>query len=191
MNEPLPNPDDVISFWFGDVAADDFKSRSHLWFEKNPAFDAECRDRFAALHRAAARGAIDEWRHTPLECLALTIVLDQFPRNMYRGTARAFATDLRALAAAEHAVHRSFDRELTRVQRLFVYLPFEHSERLADQDRAVALVATLGDPESLEYAVRHRAIVARFGRFPHRNEALGRDSTSEEIAFLKEPNSSF
>ncbi|HTI87057.1 MAG TPA: DUF924 family protein [Alphaproteobacteria bacterium] len=191
MIEPLPTPDDVIAFWFGDVAGDDFDTRASVWFGKNPAFDDDIRNRFGTLHRAAAHGAIDDWRHTPLACLALTIVLDQFPRNMYRGTAQAFATDMRALAAAEHAVNRSFDRELTRVQRLFIYLPFEHSERLDVQDRAVALVATLGHPESLEYTVQHRAIIARFGRFPHRNEALGRDSTREEIAFLKEPNSSF
>ncbi|MGE5539440.1 MAG: DUF924 family protein [Gemmatimonas sp.] len=191
MIEPPPTPTDVLAFWFGDVAGDDFRSRKPLWFEPDAAFDAEVRNRFEDVHFAAARGELSSWRADPRGALALVIVLDQFPRNMYRGTARAFATDPQALAVAREAIDRGFDRQLAPVLRLFLYLPFEHSESLADQDRSVALFAELGDAETLDYARRHREIIARFGRFPHRNAVLGRASTAEEVAFLKEPGSSF
>jgi uncharacterized protein (DUF924 family) len=186
-----PTPDELIAFWFGDVAGDDFVSREKLWFTADAAFDAECRNRFEATYVAAARGDLDGWQTTPRGALALILALDQLPRNMYRGTPRAFATDAKALAVSRHAIERGFDRELAPVQRLFLYLPFQHSEALADQERAVALYTVLGDASTLDYAHRHRDIVARFGRFPHRNAILGRLSTSEEAAFLTQPNSSF
>jgi uncharacterized protein (DUF924 family) len=138
----------------------------------------------------AARGELDPWRATPLASLALLVILDQFPRNMFRGTARAFATDPRALAAAGSALARGFDRLLSPSERTFVYLPFEHAEDLAAQRRSLALFEAL-DPNDMEYVKRHYEIIARFGRFPHRNAVLGRESTAEEIEFLKRPGSSF
>jgi uncharacterized protein (DUF924 family) len=184
-------PDEVLDFWFGGVAGDDFTSRNGVWFRKDKAFDAAIRDRFAALQGEAAAGRLSAWEAAPRSALALVIVLDQFPRNMFRGTSQAFATDPMALAAAKRAIERGFDSRLQPVERLFLYLPFEHSESLADQERSVALLGSLGDANALDYAKRHRAIIARFGRFPHRNANLGRPSTPEEIAFLKQPGSSF
>jgi uncharacterized protein (DUF924 family) len=148
------------------------------------------RRRFLPLWEQAARGELDRWRSAPLASLALIVVLDQFPRNMFRGTARAFASDALALAAARSALERSFDRLLSREERTFVYLPFEHAEDLAAQRRSLALFRAL-DPDDMEYARRHYEIIARFGRFPHRNAILGRESTPEEADFLKQPGSSF
>jgi uncharacterized protein (DUF924 family) len=176
----------VLHFWFGEGA--DYGLAHKRWFEKNPAFDAEVRGRFLELHEELARSGA--WLDTPHECLARIIVLDQFPRNMFRGTPRAFATDGLALAAASQAIARGYDRGWLRVEKIFAYLPFEHSESLADQERACALMRPLGD-EQYDYALRHREIIARFGRFPHRNEILGRASTPEEIEFLKTPGSGF
>jgi uncharacterized protein (DUF924 family) len=175
-------PQAVLAFW---RAAGPDK-----WFTKDDAFDAEVRDKFLATYDAAAAGKLDHWEATPEGALALVIVLDQFPRNMFRGTARAFAADPLALAAAKHAVARGYDRDLLDVEKQFVYLPFEHSESLADQERACELMKPLGD-ELLDWAVRHRRIIERFGRFPHRNSILGRESTPEEIEFLKQPGSGF
>lgn len=184
-------PEGVLAFWFGGVAGDDFKSRNRVWFGKDEALDGAIRSRFAALHADAAAGRRTAWEADPRGALALVVVLDQFPRNMFRGTPEAFATDPLALAVAKRAIDRGFDRLLRPVERLFLYLPFEHSEVLAEQERSVALVGTLGDPGTLDYAKRHRDIVARFGRFPHRNAILGRMSTPEEAAFLRKPESSF
>ncbi len=135
-------------------------------------------------------GGLEQWRSTPLAALALVVVLDQFSRNMFRGTPRAFAGDPAALAAATVALERGFDRLLSPAERIFMYLPFEHAEDLAAQHRSLALFEAL-DPNDLEYARRHHEIIARFGRFPHRNAVLGRESTPEEIEFLKGPGSSF
>jgi uncharacterized protein (DUF924 family) len=184
-------PEEVLSFWFDDVVGDDFKTRSHVWFGKNPAFDTDIQKRFGSLRADAAAGKLTDWERSARAALGLVIVLDQFPRNIFRGTPQAFATDAMALATAKRAIENGFDRQLRPVERLFLYLPFEHAESLADQERSVALSRTLGDPGSLDYAERHRAIIARFGRFPHRNAILGRASTPEEIAFLAEPGSSF
>ena len=136
------------------------------------------------------RGGLDRWRSTPLASLALIVVLDQFPRNMFRGTARAFATDALALSAAKSALAGAFDRPLLRHERTFIYLPFEHAEDHETQRRSLALFQA-GDPDNMEYARRHYEIIARFGRFPHRNAVLGRESTPKEIEFLKQPGSSF
>lgn len=177
---------EVLRFWFGQGGE---RGKAHKrWFEKNAAFDAEVRERFLPLYEALAGN--EEWLAVPEECLARIIVLDQFPRNMFRGSARAFATDAQALAAARHAVAHGFDRDLLPVERQFVYLPFEHSESLADQERACELMRPLGE-ELYDWALRHKQIIERFGRFPHRNAILGRQSTPEEIEFLKQPGSGF
>jgi uncharacterized protein (DUF924 family) len=138
----------------------------------------------------AARGELERWQATPLASLALVVALDQFPRNMFRGTPRAFSTDSRALAAAESALERGFDRMLSPAERTFMYLPFEHAEDLAAQRRSLALFEAL-DPNDMKYVKRHYEVIARFGRFPHRNAILGRESTAEEIEFLKGRASSF
>lgn len=136
------------------------------------------------------RGELDRWRSTPLAALALIVVLDQFSRNMFRGTPRAFVGDPAALAAAAGVIERGFDRLLSAQERSFAYMPFEHAEDLAAQRRSLALFEAL-DPNDMQYAKRHHEIIVRFGRFPHRNAVLGRESTSEEIEFLKRPGSSF
>ena len=185
--------EDVLPFWFG--AAPERGKAHKRWFVKDQAFDREVRERFLALYEDAAAGKLAHLKEALDGCLALIVVLDQFPRNMFRGTARAFATDPLALDAARCAVDRGFDRSLLPVERLFVYLPFEHSEVLADQERSCELTQALDAyPETNDvyrYALRHRDIVRRFGRFPHRNAILGRESTPEELAFLKGPGSSF
>ena len=177
--------DDVLTFWFAET-------EPKQWFVGNPAFDQACRARLAPLVAEAAAGALDHWRDSAAGCVALCILLDQMPRNLHRGEARAFATDSQALAVTRHALDQGFDRAVPEVQGLFLYMPLQHSESLDDQELCVRLTSELGaDPKWHDYAVRHRDIIARFGRFPHRNAALGRASTPEEIAFLKEPGSSF
>jgi uncharacterized protein (DUF924 family) len=175
-------PDDVLQFWFADPAR---------WWRKDPAFDAEIRTRFQDLHRAVARGAHEDWRATPRGALAYVVVLDQFSRNMYRDTAGMFAGDAQAVAAARAAVDRGDDRALADTERMFLYMPLMHSEQLADQERCVDLFRALGRSSELKYAEQHRDIVRRFGRFPHRNQLLGRASTPDEVEFLKQPGSSF
>jgi uncharacterized protein (DUF924 family) len=172
----------VLKFWFrGD------ESRKE-WFEKNPAFDAEIRASFLALWEQAHARKLEVWRNALDSCLAYVVVCDQFPRNMFRGEARAFATDPLALAAAREMVDRGWHLGLPAVQQTFVYLPFEHSESLLEQDRSLELFR---GHANYEWAVKHREIVKRFGRFPHRNAALGRDSTPDEVEFLKQPGSGF
>ncbi len=173
--------DDVLTFWFADEAR---------WWKKDPAFDAEITRRFGALHAAIERGEHEAWLGTARGALAYVIVLDQFSRNMFRGDPRAFASDARARAAAKTALEKGFDQELTKHERSFLYMPLMHSEELVDQDQCVELFRS-ENPGQLDYAVRHRDIVARFGRFPHRNAILGRASTPEETEFLKQPGSSF
>jgi uncharacterized protein (DUF924 family) len=167
---------DVLAFW---RAAGPAK-----WFKKDAAFDDEIVSRFSALWRDAAAGGLAGWEATPESALALVIALDQFPRNMFRGKSDSFATDALGRAVAERAIARGFDQKIPASERLFFYLPFEHSESLADQERAVTLVSTLGDPDLTRWAELHADIVRRFGRFPHRNSVLGRASTHEEQAFL-------
>ncbi len=185
-----PGFSEILDFWFG---APDSRERGRprkAWFQKSEIFDAEIRRRFLATWEFAERGELERWRETPLASLALIIVLDQFPRNMFRGTARAFSSDFLALSAARSMTERGFDRLLSPAERGFAYLPFEHAEDLAAQRRSLALSQAL-DPEHIGYARRHYEIIARFGRFPHRNAMLGRESTPEEIEFLKQPGSSF
>jgi uncharacterized protein (DUF924 family) len=188
-----PTPAEVLLFWFG-PAAERGKPQKR-WFVKNPAFDREVRERFLSLYEEAAAGKLAHLKETPADCLALVLLLDQFPRNMFRGSARAFASDPLALEAASHAVAQGFDRAMLPVERMFIYLPFEHSEALADQLKACELNKALdAHPETNDvyrYALLHRDIIQRFGRFPHRNAILGRASTPEELEFLKGPGSSF
>ncbi len=181
---------EVLDFWFGAPDSAERGRSREIWWGKSESFDAEVRRRFLPLWEEAARGGLERWREAPLAALALIVVLDQFPRNMFRGSARAFSSDALALAAARDALERSFDRLLSRHERTFIYLPFEHAEDLAAQRRSLALFG-VHDPDNVEIARRHYEIIARFGRFPHRNAALGRESTPEEIEFLKRPGSSF
>ena len=187
--------DSVISFWFGAPDSVERGRPRACWFKKDAQFDQEIRTRFLALHETAARGELAAWERTPLAALALIVTLDQFPRNIFRGEARAFATDALALAVARRAVDQGFDALLGTQERTFVYLPFEHAEDLAAQRRSLALFGALaGQPDTagnIDYARRHYEIIARFGRFPHRNAILGRACTSEEETFLLQPGSSF
>lgn len=167
-------PSDVVAFWK--------EAGPENWFAKDEAFDADFRDRGHALHWAAARRELDGWMDTAEGALALLILLDQYPRNSFRGTAHQFATDPLALMFANHAVAHDLHLVVEPALKNFLLLPFEHSERIEDQDRYMALVA--GDEELEKWGKLHRDIIVRFGRFPHRNAALGRQTTSEEQAFL-------
>jgi uncharacterized protein (DUF924 family) len=195
VNVPTASWTEVLEFWFGAADSPEFGRPRAAWFVKSDAFDALIRDRFLATHEAAAAGALDGWGERPFGALALAVVLDQFPRNMFRGTPRAFATDERALALARAAVDRGFDQALLPVQRWFAYLPFEHAEDLAQQRESLRLFERLASDAAgagtFAYAMRHYAVIERFGRFPHRNAILGRESTPEELAFLAQPGSSF
>lgn len=167
----------VVAFWRAAGYA--------RWFTKSDRFDALVRLRLGRVQEAAAVGALDHWDETPAGALALLILLDQAPRNLFRGDPRAFATDALALAVAEAAIARGFDRRATRAMRMFFYLPFEHAEDAGHQSRCVALFRAHGDAEALRFAELHADIIDRFGRFPHRNPALGRATTEAEHAFLK------
>ena len=167
---------DIVSFWR--------EAGPEKWFEKDDEFDLTIRSRFLAIHDTAARGELAACEETAEGALALLILLDQFPRNMFRNSARAFATDHLARAVADRALARGFDQETDATMRPFFYLPFMHSELLADQDRCLRLYEAFGDPEQLKFAVTHRDIVAKFGRFPHRNCVLGRETTLAEREFL-------
>lgn len=184
---------EVLVFWFG--AVDGNQSRE-AWFRKDPAFDALIGQRFGTLIDSALAGGLNPWAATPAGALAQLIVLDQFTRNVFRDTPRAFAGDALALAAARQMVASGDHRHCTPVQRSFVYLPFEHAEDLGAQDEAIRLFTELGaehpaQADLLVWAEKHRAVIRRFGRFPHRNAILGRTSTAEEEAFLREPGSRF
>ncbi|RAI45896.1 DUF924 family protein [Rhodoplanes roseus] len=172
----LPAPSDVNAWWIG-LGAD-------RWFVKDAAVDDDIRHRFGAAYEAAAAGRLTAWEESPEGALALLLVLDQFPRNLFRGSARAFAADPAARAVADRAIRRGFDRAFENPVRRFFYLPYMHSEDLADQERCVALCRTAGDDEGVHHAEVHADIIRRFGRFPHRNPLLGRDTTAEEQAFL-------
>lgn len=185
---------DVLDFWFDRNGAEALSPRK-AWWEKNPAFDEEIRRHFGAAVEHALSGGYDDWAGEAESALALILLLDQFPRNLFRNSAKAFAGDERARAVARQMTDRGFDIGLPPVMRQFAYMPFEHSEALADQDFSCLLFAALEKDlpgqDILDYAERHRAIIARFDRFPHRNAALGRESTPEEIEFLRQPGSSF
>jgi uncharacterized protein (DUF924 family) len=172
----LPTPADIVSFWQN--------AGPKRWFKKAPAFDQEISDRFLAVYESGAAGQLLGWEATAQGALALLILLDQFPRNMFRGQARAFATDPLARSIAAGALVRGFDAQAPSGMRGFFYLPFEHSEDIADQARAVAFYKIIGDTDGLKWAELHAGIIRRFGRFPHRNGVLGRTTTAQEQAFL-------
>ncbi len=169
-------PAEILAFWTA--------AGPSAWFKKDPAFDDALRTRFEAAHHAASRGEFASWGDSAEGALALVLLLDQIPRNIYRNSAHAFATDPLAQALADRAVNAGHDRAIAMPLRIFFYLPFEHAENIALQARCVALMEKTGDADFLKYALLHRDIIARFGRFPHRNIALGRTSTAEELAFL-------
>lgn len=191
----MSSPEAILTFWFGDPSEPTYGNPRQVWFRKDPRFDAEIRWRFEADYQQAAAGKLQHWSHTPYPCLALLLLLDQMPRNMYRQTPQAFATDPLALQVAQYAVARGFDQTFLPVQRWFVYLPFEHSEDLEQQCRAVVLFNQLQDQpdchEAIEYAHKHLQVIRRFGRFPHRNAILGRPSTPEEEDYLCQPGTRF
>jgi uncharacterized protein (DUF924 family) len=172
----LPSPADVVAFWRA--------AGPQRWFEKDAGFDDDIRRRFLKLHEAAAAGKLTDWEASAEGALALLILLDQFPRNMFRGQARMFASDPLARAITAGALVRGFDAQVPAELRSFFYLPFEHSEDPADQERGITLYKAAGDAEGLKWAELHADIIRRFGRFPHRNAVLGRVSTPEEQAFL-------
>jgi len=186
----------VLDFWFGEAGCEAFGTQRKAWFAKDAAFDRLVAERFGAQIERALRGELEAWAAAAPGALARILLLDQFTRNAFRGDRRAFAGDAQALAAASAMVGSHLDEELPPFMRAFVYMPFEHAEGLAMQDEAVRLFMRLAaaSPElrnMLEYARRHRAVIARFGRFPHRNAILGRLSTADELDYLEQPGSTF
>ena len=170
-------PSDVLEFWES--------TGSKGWWMKNDDVDAQIHEKFGQLHRQACAGELDDWRETPDGALALIIVLDQFSRNMFRGSPKTFAQDAKALKLAKDAIAKGFDKQANETLQFFFYLPFEHSENIEDQERSLELFeAYNGDPEFMKAAREHHDIIKRFGRFPHRNEVLGRETTLEEQAYL-------
>ncbi|CCF19722.1 conserved protein of unknown function [Pseudorhizobium banfieldiae] len=177
-------PHIVLQFWFQELTRKE-------WFQVSAEVDAEISARFGRTHLDLARGEVTEWRGSPDQRLACIIVLDQFSRNIYRGTPLAFAADWIALREARMALEAGADMEVPEARRAFFYLPFEHSESVADQELSVRLFRKLGDPEYLDYAERHLAVIREFGRFPHRNALLGRESNSAELDYLSKPGAGF
>ena len=179
---------DILDFWFLPLSDAGHGRKRELWWKSTPEFDAAIADRFGALIDAAMAGRLDSWRKSPDGALALIVLCDQFPRNVHRGTRRAFSGDARAREVARHALAHGYPAAYPNDMRLFFYMPLQHSEDLGDQDLCCSLFATLGNPDNDRYAREHRDIVARFGRFPHRNEAMGRACTAEELEYLKTAN---
>jgi len=196
MSDPTSESEAVLDFWFGAPGSSAFGTARKAWFSKDAAFDAAIRERFGALVERALGGELAAWSDDPRSALARILLLDQFTRNAFRGTAQSFAGDASALLAARRMVRSRQDEALPPFMRAFAYLPFEHAEDPAMQDEAIRLFSRLVNdaPEHadmLDYAHRHRQVIERFGRFPHRNQILGRPSTAEEIAFIEQPGSAF
>ena len=190
----------ILTFWFGSPNSETYGRYRRAWFVKSSAFDTQIRQQFLADIENAAKGRYDDWQSEVNSAVALLLLLDQFPRNVYRGTPQSFATDGKALKVAEHMVETGIDKMCLPAYRFFVYVPFEHQEAIASQHKAVALLTQLmaetpdideGFRRGLDFAIRHRDVIARFGRFPHRNEILRRKSNAEELAFLQQPGSRF
>ena len=177
---------DILSFWFE-------KTQPAQWFQVNPEFDESIRLRYHDQYEKASMGIFDDWKNDPDGCLALCILLDQFPRNMFRGSPKAYATDSKAIVFSKYAVSKGFDQVLSGVKRRFLYLPFEHSENLNDQRKCVELFEKTkkDDPLGYDYALRHLKVIEQFGRFPHRNAVLGRTNTPEEEVYLAQSGSGF
>ena len=187
---------DILSVWFDRLPSESGTGKSRkVWFSQDAAFDHLIQTRWRSPYHQAAAGELDQWQETAEGALALILLLDQAPRHLFRGDPRAFATDAKAVSVAEGSIAQGFDQQVSIVQRWFMYLPFEHSESLEHQQRSVELFRPLqADPDTQRaylYAVKHHDVIQRFGRFPHRNQILGRESTSEELEFLKQPGSSF
>lgn len=172
-----PSPQDILDFWY----ATEMRAK---WFASTPQIDAMIRERYAAVWASASSGALDHWRDSATGCLALVIILDQFPLNMFRGTAQSFSTEQQAVAITKHAISKDFDKQIDQAQLAFLYMPLMHSEALADQDLSVSRFEAAGLENNLRFARHHREIVQRFGRFPHRNAILGRTSNAEELTYL-------
>ena len=187
--------ENVLEFWFGSKATEQFGRARDEWFKKSPAFDAEIRDRFAGLQAAAAANELDEWKSIPRGRLALILLLDQFSRNLYRDSPQAFACDAQALRLAQEALDAGLDGALPPIERMFLYMPFQHSEDVEVQRKSLALFERLrAYPETAmcyDYAVRHFEVIEKFGRFPHRNAMLRRASTPEELNYLQQPGAGF
>ena len=177
---------EILKFWFEET-------KSAQWFQKNPDFDAEIIARFESDYNLASQGMYDGWMNSDKGCLALIILLDQFPRNMFRDTSQMFATDHKALTIAKHAVDKQFDQAMNLHEKVFTYLPFEHSEDIKDQEQSLKLFERTKneDPTFYDYAIRHYDVIEKFGRFPHRNNILKRDNTQMEEDYLAQPNSGF
>lgn len=208
QTQPQMQPQDILDFWFGPGYASEAPAvvaqrQAKLWWSKDEQVDADIKARFESLLEDAAANRLDDWTETPESLLALVILLDQFPRNMHRGTPHCFAFDELARQCSQLMLAMGQDQELPAIARLFAYLPLEHSEDMDDQDYAVDLIGQLAKDHQADeaqrqafggfadYARRHREVIRRFGRFPHRNAILGRASTAEEVEFLKQPGSSF
>ena len=176
---------EILDFWFLPLADPGYGQTREIWWKGTSELDADITTRFAKTLDRAAAGDLDDWAKSPDGALALIVLCDQFSRNIHRRTARAFATDPKALATARLALARGYPAVYPADMRLFFYMPFQHSEALGDQQLCCDLFATLGNEDNVKYAIGHRDIVARFGRFPHRNEVLGRQSTAEELDYLK------
>jgi uncharacterized protein (DUF924 family) len=176
--------DDVLEFWF-------LERVKPLWFKKSDEFDREIKQRFFDTYQLAKTGELTSWRDRSLALLSLIIILDQFPRNMFRNTAQAFATDAQAVDLTKYALSNNYAQDLAKEQQTFLYMPLMHSENKADQALSVELFRALGKEDNLNFAIRHQDVVNRFGRFPHRNQILGRESTQAEQEFLTQPGSSF
>jgi len=175
----------ILNFWFGEPSSSSYGNYKDFWFKSTDELDQQIRKQFESVYQKVVQGELDTLSQTPEGSLTLAIILDQFPRNMYRGTPQSFASDAKALKTAKEAVKKKFDLELLPVQRMFLYLPYEHSENIEDQDQSVKLCENLGDEIALKYAIEHRDVIAKFGRFPHRNAILSRKSTPEETRFLE------
>lgn len=176
---------DILDFWFLPLGHPDHGKKREIWWQSTPDLDAEIKSRFSALVELATVGELDHWRRSPDGALALILLCDQFTRNIWRKTARAFSGDAKARETARFSLARNYPAAYPDGMRLFFFMPFQHSEDLGDQDFCCTLFATLGNPDNDKYAVEHRDIVARFGRFPHRNDVLGRECTAEELDYLK------
>ncbi len=177
VNNEIATVQTLIDFWFSERVA-------KRWFNSTPAFDDELRELFAETYQAACRGVLGDWEDTPHGALALVILFDQIPLNIFRRQAQSFATEARARQVAGRAIARGFDAKLSEPQKAFLYMPYMHSENLVDQDTSVDLFTRAGLSNNLRFANHHREIVRRFGRFPHRNQILSRESTEEELAWL-------
>ncbi len=183
-----PSIRDIIDFWFLPLGHPDRGKPRDIWWRSTPEFDAEMIERFGSMIPRALAGELDAWKDSPEGALALILLCDQFTRNCFRKTARAFSGDARAIETARYALARFYPSVFPPDMRLFFYMPFGHSEHLADQHLACALFETIGGENNIKSAIEHRDVVARFGRFPHRNEVLGRATTAEEIEYLKNAN---